>query len=86
MDDAARAEAMRRNQVRLAMLPPDRYPRLVEAAAPMTACAEDDQDFHYRFGIDLFIAGVRAMAAADTGPGADAQGQAAAAGSGRPAG
>jgi TetR/AcrR family transcriptional regulator, tetracycline repressor protein len=62
MDDTARAEMMRRNQVWLAMLPPDRYPRLVEAAAPMTGCAADDQDFHYRFGIDLFIAGVRAMA------------------------
>ena len=60
--DAERAEMMRRNQVRLAMLPPDRYPRLVEAAAPMTACAAEDQDFHYTFGIDLFIAGVREMA------------------------
>ena len=60
--DAERAEMMRRNQVRLAMLPPDRYPRLVEAAAPMTACATEDQDFHYTFGIDLFIAGVQEMA------------------------
>jgi len=89
--DADRAEMMRLSQVRLAMLPPDRYPRLVEAAAPMTACATEDQDFHYRFGIDLFIAGVRAMApAAATGPaaaaagGAEDQGQAA--GAGRPAG
>ena len=62
LDDADRAELMRRSQVRLALLPPDRYPRLVEAAAPMTACAVEDQDFHYTFGIDLFIAGVREMA------------------------
>jgi len=60
--DAERAEMMRRNQVRLAMLPPDRYPRLVESAAALTACAAEDQDFHYTFGIDLFIAGVQEMA------------------------
>jgi len=28
----------------------------------MTAC--DDPDFHYQFGIDLFVHGVEAMAAA----------------------
>ena len=56
-----RAETQRRNRVRLTVLPPDRYPYLVEAAGPMTAC--DDPDLHYRFGIDLFIAGVEAMAA-----------------------
>jgi TetR/AcrR family transcriptional regulator, tetracycline repressor protein len=96
VDDADRAEMMRLSQVRLAMLPPGRYPRLVEAAAPMTACAAEDQDFHYRFGIDLFIAGVRAMAPpAATGPtaaepdaaarGAEDQGQAAAPAAGQPA-
>jgi hypothetical protein len=67
--DADRAEMMRRDQVRLALLPPDRYPRLVEAATPMTTCTAEDRDFHYRFGIDLFIAGVQAMAvSAATGP------------------
>jgi TetR/AcrR family transcriptional regulator, tetracycline repressor protein len=92
MTDADRTEMMRRSQVRLALLPPDRYPRLVEAAAPMTACAADDQDFHYRFGIDLFIAGVRAMAPSATAGrdtaarGAEDQGQAAAAAAGQPAG
>ena len=60
MSDAERAEHQRQAMVRLATLPPDRYPRLVEAAVPMTAC--DDPDFHYRLGIDLFIEGVRAMA------------------------
>ena len=58
--EAERAEHQRRSMVRLAMLPPDRYPRLVEAAAPMTA--RDDPDFHYRVGIDLFIRGVQALA------------------------
>src|SRR6266536_2501030 len=60
LTDDERAEQQRRNRVRLAMLPPDRYPRLVEAAAPMTSC--DDPEFHTRFGVDLFIAGVEAMA------------------------
>ena len=50
----------RRSQIELAMLPPDRYPRLIECAAPMTAC--DDPEFHYRFGIKLFIDGVKAAA------------------------
>jgi TetR/AcrR family transcriptional regulator, tetracycline repressor protein len=60
LSEGERAEQQRRNRIRLAMLPPDRYPCLVEAAEPMTDC--DDQDFHYRFGIDLFIRGVQAMA------------------------
>jgi TetR/AcrR family transcriptional regulator, tetracycline repressor protein len=55
-----RAEKQRRNRIELAMLPADAYPRLVECALPMTAC--DDPDFHYRFGVDLFIEGVKALA------------------------
>jgi len=55
-----RAEMQRRGQIELAMLPTARYPRLVECAVPMTAC--DDPEFHYRFGIQLFIDGVRAAA------------------------
>jgi hypothetical protein len=43
-------------------MPAARYQRLVKDAAPMTAC--DDPDFHYALGIDVFIAGVQAMAAA----------------------
>ena len=58
---AERAEQMRQDRIRLAMLPPDRFPFVVEAAGPLTAC--DDPDFHYQFGIDMFIAGVVAMAA-----------------------
>ncbi len=56
-----RAEWQRRNQVELSMLPAARYPRLVECAVPMSAC--DDPDFHYRFGVELFVDGVRAAAA-----------------------
>jgi TetR/AcrR family tetracycline transcriptional repressor len=56
-----RAEMQRRSQIELAMLPAARYPRLVECAVPMTAC--DDPEFHYRFGIGLFIDGVKAAAA-----------------------
>jgi TetR/AcrR family transcriptional regulator, tetracycline repressor protein len=60
-----RDEHQRRSRLELAMLPTARYPRLVECAVPMTAC--DDPEFHYRFGIDLFIAGVQAMAARPPG-------------------
>jgi len=66
LTDSERSDLQRRKQVELASLPPDRFPRLVEAAVPMTACS-DGPEFHYRFGIDLFIAGVQALA-----PGRDA--------------
>jgi len=55
-----RAEKQRRAQVELALLPAARYPRLVECAAPMSAC--DDPEFHYRFGIGVFIDGIKAVA------------------------
>jgi TetR/AcrR family transcriptional regulator, tetracycline repressor protein len=61
INEEERAEHQRRARVRMAMLPADRYPRIVECAGPLTAC--DDPEFHYSFGIDLFIAGVEAMAA-----------------------
>jgi hypothetical protein len=57
-----RAEVQRRKQVELASLSPERYPRLVAAAVPMTSCDQGSAEFHYRFGVDLFIAGVRALA------------------------
>ena len=65
-----RTELMRQSRIRLAMLPPDRFPCVVEAAGPLTAC--DDPDFHYQFGIDLFIAGVVAVSASPRSPGASA--------------
>ena len=54
------AEYQRHILVRLSTLPPDRYPRVVESAVPLASC--DDPEFHYRFGIDLFIAGVEVIA------------------------
>ena len=54
-----RAEWNRRSQLEFAMLPAARYPHLIECAAPMANC---DLDFHYRLGVEMFIAGVRAMA------------------------
>jgi len=59
LSDDERAEFQRRNQIELAMLPAARYPYLVRCAAPMADC---DPEFHYRFGVELFIAGVRASA------------------------
>jgi hypothetical protein len=60
LSDDERAEFQRRSEIELAMLPTARYPHLVRCAAPMANC---DPDFHYRLGVELFIAGVRAMAA-----------------------
>lgn len=59
LDDAERAEHQRRKQVKIALLPADKFPRLVECAIPFTTV---NPDFHYRFGIDMFIAGVEALA------------------------
>jgi TetR/AcrR family transcriptional regulator, tetracycline repressor protein len=59
LTDAERAEKIRRGRAQLAVLPPDRYPCLVAGATAMTTY---DPDFHYQFGVDLFIAGVEAMA------------------------
>ena len=59
LTEAERAEKIRRARAELAVLPPDRYPCLVDGATAMTA---HDPEFHYRFGIDLFIAGVETMA------------------------
>jgi AcrR family transcriptional regulator len=59
ISEEERAEKQRRSHLEMAMLPAAKYPHLVECAAPMTAC--DNPELHYRFGIDLFMAGVRAM-------------------------
>ncbi len=59
LTDDERVEHQRQARVRLALLPPDRFPMLVAAAGPMTAC--DNPDFHYQVGIDTFIAGVQAL-------------------------
>jgi AcrR family transcriptional regulator len=62
IDEAERQELQRQKQVTLATLPPSKYPRLVECAIPMTAC--DDPEMHYQFGVEMFMAGVAALAAA----------------------
>ena len=59
LNEEQRADLQRRRMVELASLPPDRYPRLVAAAGPMTAC--DDPEFHYELGVSVFIAGVQAI-------------------------
>jgi AcrR family transcriptional regulator len=59
LSEDERAELHRRSEVFFAMLPAVRYPRLNECAAPMADC---DRDFHYRLGVEMFIAGVRAIA------------------------
>ncbi len=59
-----RMEVQRKKQVLFATLPAARYPRLVECAVPMTAC--DEPDFHYEFGVSVFIAGVEELAGAVT--------------------
>lgn len=62
LDNSERAELQRKKQVRLATQPLAKYPRLVQCALPMTAC--DDPEEHYRFGVDLFVGGLAAIAAA----------------------
>jgi len=41
-------------------LPPERYPRLVEAATPLSEGV--DPDAYFAFGLDLLLAGIEAMA------------------------
>jgi TetR/AcrR family transcriptional regulator, tetracycline repressor protein len=54
-------DARRRARAFLESLPAEDYPRLAEAAAPLSE--PDDEDAHYAFGLDLLLAGVEAMAA-----------------------
>lgn len=53
-------DARRRARVFLESLPPEEYPRLVEAAAPLSEC--EDPDAYFTFGLDLLLAGIEAMA------------------------
>jgi len=55
------ASSTRQSLVRLATLPRDRYSRVVECAAPLATC--DNPEFHHQIGVELFIAGVEAIAA-----------------------
>lgn len=58
ISETERAEHTRQTRVRLSLLPLDRFPLVVAAAEPLTAY---QPDFHYRIGIDMFVAGVQAM-------------------------
>ena len=55
------AEFIRRKRIAMESLPLNRYPRMVEAAGPLTETEHPDASF--AFGIDLFVAGVEALAA-----------------------
>jgi AcrR family transcriptional regulator len=56
-----RAQGQRKKQITFAMLSPETYPQLVECAVAMTS--SEDPEFHYQLGVDLFIAGLEAIAA-----------------------
>jgi TetR/AcrR family transcriptional regulator, tetracycline repressor protein len=58
LDEDERVETQRKKLVSLATLPLAKYPHLVECAGPITAC--DDPQEHYRFGVEMFIAGAAA--------------------------
>jgi len=60
MPEAARDEMLRTRRIGFSMLPPDKFPRMVECAVPMTNC--DDPELHYQLGISVFMAGVEALA------------------------
>jgi TetR/AcrR family transcriptional regulator, tetracycline repressor protein len=50
----------RRARLFLESLPPERYPRLVEAAVPLSEGV--DPDAYFAFGLDLLLARIEAMA------------------------
>jgi len=60
-EPAGQEEARHRAWEALASLSPERYPRLVEAAAPLSAA--EDREAYFAFGLDLLLAGIEAMAA-----------------------
>jgi TetR/AcrR family tetracycline transcriptional repressor len=64
LDHDERAELQRKKQVILATQPLDKYPRLVECAVAMTM--PEDPERHYQFGVDVFIGGLSAIAAAQS--------------------
>jgi TetR/AcrR family transcriptional regulator, tetracycline repressor protein len=54
-------EVRRRARLFLESLLPERYPRLVEAAGPLSEGV--DPDAYFAFGLDLILAGIEAVAA-----------------------
>ena len=59
-------DARRRARLFLESLPPERYPRLVEAATPLSEGV--DPDIYFAFGLDLLLAGIEAMTARNFEP------------------
>jgi TetR/AcrR family tetracycline transcriptional repressor len=55
------ADQERQTVAMLHALPPDRYPHVIEAAVPLSRC--EDPAAYYAFGLEMLMAGVRAMAA-----------------------
>ena len=53
-------DTRRRARLYLESLPPERYPRLVEAAGPLSEGV--DPDAYFAFGLDLLLAGIKVMA------------------------
>lgn len=53
-------DARQRARLSLESLPPERYPRLVEAATPLSEGM--DPDSYFTFGLNLLLAGIEAMA------------------------
>jgi AcrR family transcriptional regulator len=53
-------DARRRARLFLESLPPERYPRLVEAATPLSEGVNPDA--YFDFGLDLLLGGIEAMA------------------------
>jgi AcrR family transcriptional regulator len=53
-------DTRRRARLFLESLPPERYPRLVEAARPLSEGV--DPDYYFAFGLDLLLAGIETMA------------------------
>ena len=54
-------DSRQRARLFLESLPPERYPRLVEAATPLSEVV--DPDIYFAFGLDLLLAGIETMAA-----------------------
>ena len=53
-------DTRRRARLFLESLPPERYPRLVEAARPLSEGV--DPDYYFAFGLDQLLAGIETMA------------------------
>lgn len=60
-ESAKLTDARRRARIFLESLPPERYPRLVEAATPLSEGVNPDA--YFAFGLNLLLAGIEAMAA-----------------------